>query len=190
MQRLATVGVYGASLEGFLDALAVAGVDMVLDVRQRRGVRGREYSWANSLRLQSAMASAGIAYRHVPGLAPSTELRQLQYREDALQGVGKRNREVLAPEYRGRYIREILDRFDIGGLVAELGDICCLALLCVERDVRACHRSLVAARIHELFGLPVQHLARRLATVMRALRAQARARRNARAIGGRAGGRW
>ena len=62
---------------------------MVLDVRQRRGVRGPEYSWANSKRLQRALAEAGLGYRHLRALAPTTELRHLQYREDDRLGVGK-----------------------------------------------------------------------------------------------------
>ena len=38
--RLATVGVYGFSLEESLAALRAADVRLLLDVRQRRGVRG------------------------------------------------------------------------------------------------------------------------------------------------------
>ena len=52
--RIATIGVYGWTLESFLAALHVANVRVVLDVRQRRGVRGPEYAWANSARLQAA----------------------------------------------------------------------------------------------------------------------------------------
>ena len=65
MRRVATVGVYGFTGETFLHALAEAGVGLVLDVRQRRGVRGPEYAWANSARLQRALAEAGVGYRHV-----------------------------------------------------------------------------------------------------------------------------
>ena len=78
----------------------------LVDVRQRRGVRGSEYAWANATRLQAALAEAGIDYRHHKELAPTTELRRLQYREDARQGVGKRARTELAPEYVARYTRE------------------------------------------------------------------------------------
>nr|MDQ4041644.1 DUF488 domain-containing protein [Actinomycetota bacterium] len=74
-----TVGVYGFTAQTFLAALREAGVRVLLDVRQRRGVRGAEYAWANARRLQDALAGAGIAYRHHPELAPTTELRQLQY---------------------------------------------------------------------------------------------------------------
>ena len=97
--RLATIGVYGFDRERFLRALDGAGVGALVDVRQRRGVRGSEYAWANSQRLQAALAEAGIEYRHMKELAPTTELRRLQYREDERRGEGKRSRTVLAPEY-------------------------------------------------------------------------------------------
>jgi uncharacterized protein (DUF488 family) len=142
---MTTVGVYGFTAETFLERLT--GVGLLLDLRQRRGVRGPDYSWANSVRLQRALAEAGIDYRHVLELAPTTELRQLQYREDARQRVGKRNRVALAPEYIERYTREILDPFDLGALVAGLPGDSAIALFCVEREPAACHRSLVAARL-------------------------------------------
>ena len=131
---------------------------VVIDVRQRRGVRGPQYAWANSKRLQAALAEAGIDYRHHPELAPTTELRQLQYREDDRLGVGKRSRTELAPEYSRRYVSEILERVDLATLVAELPAEGGGALLCVERDPEACHRSLIADRIAAEHGVPVTHL--------------------------------
>jgi uncharacterized protein (DUF488 family) len=130
----------------------------LLDVRQRRGVRGSEYAWANSKRLQTALAEAGIEYRHHPELAPTTELRHLQYAEDARQGVGKRSRAVLAPEYVERYTRERLDRVDLASIVEAMPADAAAALFCVERDPEACHRSLVAGRIAAELGLPVEHI--------------------------------
>jgi uncharacterized protein (DUF488 family) len=152
---VATIGVYGASLDTFLATLAEADVGLVLDVRQRRGVRGREYAWANSLRLQAALADASIGYRHHRELAPTTELRRLQYREDDRLGEGKRSRTVLAPEYRRRYIEEILDCVDTVAFEASLPREHASALLCVERDARACHRSLIAERLADEHGARV-----------------------------------
>ena len=100
MPTVATVGVYGFTAETFLATLRKAKVKVVLDVRQRRGVRGAEYSWANAVRLQAALADAGIEYRHLRDLAPTTAMRELQYREDSNQGVGKRSRVELAPRTR------------------------------------------------------------------------------------------
>jgi uncharacterized protein (DUF488 family) len=156
--RIATIGIYGFTVETFLTTLAGEGVGLLLDLRQRRGVRGPEYAWANSARLQQALAEAQIRYRHVKDLAPTTEMRQVQYREDDRRGVGKRNRSALAAEYAERYVREILDPFDLGALVADLPTDSATALLCVERDPEACHRSLVAERLHAEHGLAVTTL--------------------------------
>jgi uncharacterized protein (DUF488 family) len=156
--RVATIGVYGWTLESLLDGLHAADVALLIDVRQRRGVRGREYSWANAQRLQAALAEAGIGYSHHKELAPTTELRQLQYREDDRLGVGKRSRNVLATEYRDRYLHEILEQADLAALVEELPADRTSALFCVERDPEACHRSLVAERLAEEFQLIVVHL--------------------------------
>jgi uncharacterized protein (DUF488 family) len=155
---LATIGVYGFDADGFLAALRAADVRLLLDVRQRRGVRGSDYAWANAGRLTALLADAAIAYRHEPALAPTTELRQLQYREDDRLGVGKRSRAVLADAYRERYTHEILDRADLDAIAAELAPAGATALLCVERDPAACHRSIAAERIAERLGLSVTHL--------------------------------
>lgn len=158
MRTVATIGVYGWTLEAFLEALRAAKVGLVLDVRQRRGVRGSEYAWANAQRLQAALAAAGIEYRHHKELAPTTELRQLQYREDDRLGVGKRSRAELAPEYRERYLREILGQVDLAPIVAGLPTEAASALICVELDPEACHRSLIAERLAVEFGVSVLHL--------------------------------
>lgn len=97
--RMATIGVYGFDGESFLERLRRANVGLLLDVRQRRGVRGSQYAWANSPRLHAALAHDRIAYEHHPELAPNTELRLLQYAEDDCRGFGKRSRRVLAAEY-------------------------------------------------------------------------------------------
>jgi uncharacterized protein (DUF488 family) len=153
-----TIGVYGFDQATFLAALARARVTVLLDVRQRRGVRGSEYAWANSRRLQAALADAGIEYRHLKELAPTTELRQLQYAEDDRRGVGKRSRVELAPEYRERYTHEILDQVDLEPIVASMPEDGATALLCVERDAEACHRSLIAERMATEHGVSVRHL--------------------------------
>lgn len=158
MRTIATVGVYQSSLDDFLDKLKRHRVAMVVDVRQRRGVRGPEYAWANSLRLQAALEQAGIAYRHVPELAPTTALRQLQYREDDRLNVGKRSRVELADEYRRRYLHEVLDHVDLGAFLESLPGEATSALLCVERDASACHRSLIAARLRARYGVSVLNL--------------------------------
>src|SRR3954453_18395607 len=158
MKRIATIGVYHADLDSFLAALRGPDVALVLDVRQRRGVRGREYAWANAQRLQSALADAGGAYEHRKELAPTTELRHLQYAEDDRLGVGKRSRRELAPAYVEGYRREILDHVDLRPIAEAMPAGRTTALLCVERDPEACHRSLVADELRATFGVEVVHL--------------------------------
>jgi uncharacterized protein (DUF488 family) len=158
MRRIATIGVYGFAAEAFLDTLTAADVGLLLDVRQRRGVRGTEYAWANAVRLQAALENAGIEYRHHRELAPTTELRRLQYREDERLGVGKRTRSELAPEYVERYTKEILDRVDLGSIVEAMPADGAAALFCVERDPEACHRSLIAERLASEHGVSITHL--------------------------------
>ena len=157
MAEFATIGVYGFDGPDFIRALQDAEVGLVLDVRQRRGVRGSQYAWANAKRLQAALAEVGIGYSHLPELAPTTEMRQLQYEEDERKGEGKRSRTKLAPGYVQRYTAEVLDQVDLEPIVKFVGDNRA-ALLCVERDPEACHRSLIAARLESELGLPVEHL--------------------------------
>jgi uncharacterized protein (DUF488 family) len=156
--RAVTIGVYGFSAVSFLEALLLADVRQLLDVRQRRGVRGSDYAWANAGRLTAALEEAGIEYRHHRELAPTTELRHLQYAVDAEQGVGKRNRAELAPAYVAGYTEEILDAVDLSEIVADMPAEGRAALLCVERDPEACHRSLIAARLAGRHGVAVEHL--------------------------------
>jgi uncharacterized protein (DUF488 family) len=158
MPQVATIGVYGFSASTFTGTLWRAAVRRVFDVRQRRGVRGREYAWANAARLEAALAEAGIEYEHHPELAPTTALRELQYAEDDRAGVGKRERRELAPAYREAFVREILDGVDVAELARSLSNGGLAALLCVETEPAACHRSLVADRLAAEHGFEVVHL--------------------------------
>jgi uncharacterized protein (DUF488 family) len=159
--RMMTIGVYGFDYESFLRSLRDADVRLLLDVRQRRGVRGPEYAWANSRRLQTALADARIAYAHHPELAPTTELRRLQYVDDDRRGVSKRSRRELASEYVQRYTTEILDHADLASIVSIVSALptnAAAALLCVEDDPAACHRSLIAKRLTQQHGVLIEHL--------------------------------
>jgi uncharacterized protein (DUF488 family) len=155
---VATIGVYGFTADTFLTTLRKAKVKVVLDVRQRRGVRGAEYSWANAVRLQAALADANIEYRHVRDLAPTTAMREMQYRDDEQQGVGRRSRVRLASEYAREYTTKVLDPFDLDIVLDALPATGIAALLCVERDAEACHRSLVADRLAKEHGVTIEHL--------------------------------
>jgi hypothetical protein len=108
--------------------------------------------------LQAALADAQIGYEHHPELAPTTDLRHLQYAEDDRQGVGKRSRRELAAEYTRRYNTERLDSVDLTPIAAALSSCGTAALFCVERDPEACHRSLIAQRLVERHDVAIEHL--------------------------------
>jgi uncharacterized protein (DUF488 family) len=159
LERIVTIGAYGFTADRFFAALREAGVDTFLDIRQRRGVRGSEYAFANRARLEAALAEIGIRYVHEIGLAPTTAIRTAQYAVDDANKVAKRQREVLSPQFRDSYTREILEPFDLRGMLDALPDETrVLALFCVERAPEACHRHLVADAMARLTGLPVRDL--------------------------------
>jgi hypothetical protein len=97
-------------------------------------------------------------YAHLPQLAPTTELRQLQYAEDDRLGEGKRSRTTLAPAYVARFTREILDEANLDAVVEIMPGDAATALLCVEQQPGACHRSLVAAELADRYAFEVVHI--------------------------------
>lgn len=64
---------------------------------------------------------------------------------------------MLAAEYARLYKEQILGPLDLGPIVKWIGNSAA-ALLCVERDPEACHRSLIAARLRDEWGFEVKDL--------------------------------
>ena len=116
MADVLTIGAYGWSEPAFFAALETAGVEVFCDVRRRRGVRGSEYAFVNSKRLQQRLAELGIAYVHRIDLAPSDEARQAQYAVDEATGVRKRARTELSDAFARAYEQETLREFDAEGV--------------------------------------------------------------------------
>ena len=150
--RIVTIGVYGFSEEAFFETLRAAGVDTFCDIRWRRGVRGRDYAFANSGRLQKHLAELGIRYLHFRELAPSPELRKRQADADKAARVQKRRRTALGGAFVTGY-QEAMSGFDSRKFIESLGQgTSVAALFCVERDPAACHRSLLAERLRNDLG--------------------------------------
>jgi len=147
-----TIGVYGSDKEHFFAAIARAGIDIFLDVRRRRGVRGPLYPFANAKRLTGELESLDIPYRHILDLAPENDTRAIQYAADDCAKERKSERRQLAPEYIRAYVPQTLDRFDFNELSLELKDFEAPLLCCVERYPEACHRSLVAPLLARAIG--------------------------------------
>jgi len=157
VDRVLTIGVYGWSPERWIAALQDAGCDTVVDIRARRGVRGREHAFANSKRLQANVAEAGLRYVHLRGLAPSRATRDAQVAADAVSKTAKRDRARLGDAFVAAYRAEVVEVVDWQAIIAEVA-AATPALLCVERLPAACHRSIVAAALAQRAGCSVVDL--------------------------------
>jgi hypothetical protein len=155
VERIFTIGAYGKSEHQFFEDLATADIDTFCDIRQRRGVRGSQYAFVNCKRLQSRLASRSIDYRYFPELAPTQQIRELQHKADAEGGTVKRERQQLGTVFKEQYITEILGRFDSTRFKEQLGSAKRIILFCVEGPAVACHRSLVADRLHSDWNVHV-----------------------------------
>ena len=157
--KIVTIGVYGYTEEAFFQALQAAQVDTFCDIRQRRGVRGARYAFANSQRLQKRLAQMGIRYLHRKDLAPTTAVRQRQQEADKANKTAKRQRARLGQAFIQAYREEILADFEPESLLDDLeSDAKVVALFCVEREPAACHRSLVAEKLEQIWGWTVEHI--------------------------------
>ena len=158
IENIYTIGVYGSTEATFFDELVSAGIDLFVDIRQRRGVRGHLYAYANSTYLQEKLKSLGIDYLHYQSLAPTTALRQVQYSADAETKTAQRQREVLSSAFKAAYKKEILSGFDLDDFLSATDGHKRICLFCVEQHAEACHRSLAAARLVDGLHVPVIHL--------------------------------
>ena len=143
-----TCGVYGFNADTFIEAVRNAETDMFVDIRRRRGVRGKDYTFANNLRLQAQLEHYAIPYSHRDDLAAPAETEV-----DRERGIARHERDSLSDEFVADYEREVLAGFDARAFIDSLGDHIQRPLLfCVERTANACHRGLVAAAIVDQLG--------------------------------------
>lgn len=154
-----TIGVYGFDEQSFFQALQDARVDTLCDIRARRGVRGSDYAFANSARLQKRLAELNIRYIHLKQLAPSSEIRERQKQEDKQAKIAKRKRDRLGVAFQEAYRQHHLQKLNAEEIVKQIGEEAkIIALLCVERSPEACHRSLVAEWLGQELGLRPEHM--------------------------------
>lgn len=159
---LLTIGAFGYTADEFVAALHQAGVDAVVDVRLRRGMRGRDYSWANVGRLEARLETEGIGYLALKNLAPTKEVRAIQHAVDAAARAAKRRRAGLSPEFTEAYEGAILGSLDPADTAAQIRAAgSAPALFCVEATPAACHRGLIAEwLVREGAVTSVTHLGR------------------------------
>lgn len=147
-----TIGVFNSKEQTFFDKLIQHRIDTFCDIRQRRGVRGPEYSFVNSNKLQQKLIELNINYIHILDLAPTTEIRLLQKVADKSQGINKRVRNELGAVFKLAYTEKVLKCFDFKSFISELKSIDSkrIVLFCVEEKHEACHRSIVANKLQTM----------------------------------------
>ena len=67
LPEIYTIGVYGSSEKEFFQKLIDNNIDTFCDIRLRRAVRGAQYAFANSQRLQNKLSDLSITYLHETG---------------------------------------------------------------------------------------------------------------------------
>lgn len=154
-----SLGVYHTTEKEFFEKLQYNEVDVFVDIRRRRGLRGKAYSFANSKKLQEELKKMGIRYIHIPELAPTQPMIRAQDQADRKLGISRRDREELTSEFKKAYKKEILESFDLEELVNQLReeDAQKVALFCVEELYEACHRSIVSSQLENM-KYSVKHL--------------------------------
>lgn len=154
-----TIGVYNTGEADFFTKLTENGIDTFADIRQRRGVRGKSYSFANSRRLQQKLQVLNIRYDHVSGLAPTAEIRKVQEENDRQKKESRKERRQISEAFTEAYKKIIIERFDFEAYLQGLAKSGAkkIVLFCVEEHAEACHRSIVADKL-KLLGYNTTHL--------------------------------
>ena len=65
MIKIFTIGVYNSDEQSYFDKLINSDIDLFLDIRQRRGIRGSQYKYVNSNYLQARLKELGIEYLYI-----------------------------------------------------------------------------------------------------------------------------
>ena len=173
--KIFTIGVYGYTEDAFFEALVSHEIDLFIDIRARRGMRGSKYKFANSKYLQSKLKKEGICYAHLADLAPTKEIRAEQHKVDERENTKKRDRLALSKEFIKTYRRDILNvhkrkkenMFYAENVLARAKQqsqyppekpLQRIVLFCVERHPQACHRTLVAEELRKQLGATIEHI--------------------------------
>lgn len=130
-----TIGYEDADLYPFVETLGTAGVELVVDTRERAQSRRKGYS---KTALGLALNEQGIGYQHLRALGTPPALRKT-YKLDRDFGA-------LAAGYALHLATQGEALEALGQLVSKQK----VALLCYEADPQTCHRSLVAQRLQTL----------------------------------------
>lgn len=138
---LFTIGYERRSGEDLIAALLDAGVEALVDVRQRPMSRKADF---RKKALEASCTEAGVDYVGMPELGSTDALR------DRLKETG--DFRMFAKAFRQHVRRKAIEAIDS---LAELASERSVALLCYERQHDECHRSVLATILAERDGFSV-----------------------------------
>jgi len=139
-----TAGYEGESVDSFFNRLLKFGIEMIIDVRANP--ISRKYGFSKR-QFSEISKKLGIDYCHMPRLGIPSKYRVKLGTYDSYQHLlAKYGREIL-PGLKSE-IRKVVD------LMLKKPAV----LVCMEKDVRCCHRSRLADAVSQVSGLKVTHL--------------------------------
>ena len=145
MTLVHTIGYESASVQGFLDTLRSAGVELLVDVRAVASSRRPGFA---KTRLAANLAEVGIDYVHLRALGTPADGR-------AAARAGRHD------EMKAIFLEHLATPVAQEGL-AQLEALVrskrSLVLLCFEHDPAHCHRSLVATALAARMPVRVKDL--------------------------------
>jgi uncharacterized protein (DUF488 family) len=131
---IVTVGYEGKTIDRFLYELIKNKIGLVADVR--RNAYSMKFGFQRN-KLKSYLEKIGIDYIHMPELGiPSDSRKNLNSYEDY---------QVLFAGYR----MEIKTKMDCLERIKSISQNKKISLMCFEKDVKYCHRGVIAERLRE-----------------------------------------
>jgi uncharacterized protein (DUF488 family) len=145
MSTIYTVGHSTRTVEEFIGLLKSFGIDLVADIRTMP--KSRHNPQFHIDQLAGSLASAGIEYRHLPGLG----------------GLRRATKDSINTGWRNASFRGYADYMSTPPFQAAVAELIALAaqhvtvIMCAEAVFWRCHRTLVADALL-VRGIDVQHI--------------------------------
>jgi uncharacterized protein (DUF488 family) len=141
---LNTIGYENSEISDFIASVSEAGVDILVDVRDRAQSRKKGFS---KTALSEALGEVGIEYLHLRELGDPKEGR-----DAARSGQWTKFLKIYGKVLASDVAQDAMD------LIVELSNDKSVCLLCYERDHKTCHRKCITDEIENRAGKKARHL--------------------------------
>jgi len=129
---LVTIGYEGKSIDSFLNELIINKINVVIDVR--RNAYSMKFGFSDR-KLRDYLDKINIEYIHMADLGIPSDLRKDLVTHDDYQSLFV------------KYAKELDDKQDLLKFIEDIGSNKKAALMCFEKDVNYCHRSVIAEKL-------------------------------------------